>query len=921
MKRLLAILLIALLLVSVGITGCNQTDNGDDSEVGAEVDEKDNEGDGSKSDGDGKSDDGKQTDASGDGEKAASKRKGGWLDQITMIGVNDDAAVTQLKAGAIDIFAGSLTGEALKQIQEAGLEYVGSSGTNYEIMLNNGDTMEKAGTFNPFSIKKVRQGLQRLIDRNYIVQEVFSGAAVPRYFPISSGSPDYARYVEFARKAEATMSYDKEKATQMITEAMEAAGAVKNGDGNWTYNGEVVTVKFLIRTEDGKRKPIGDYISNELESIGITVDRFYGTSAECGAICFQTDPFEGKWHLYTGAWGASTLARDSAIYVHDYDSPDSRMSFLLSQKTLEPSPEYNEILESLANNKFSTMEERSKLFEKAFAYSAEHSFRIWIADGRSYTPWNDDVATSYNLAAGVDGDTMTAYTIRFKDKEGGSMVWGNQSPPLIEPINPINGSNWAYDNQYVRMTQDYGKIGDPFTGLFYAKRAEKADVVVKKGLPVGVQYDWVDLSFEDEIRVPDDAKSEWDVETQSWIRSGSDELQKRLERAQAKLEAANKALAEAGEEGKAVAQADVAAAESAVEKAQEDADRGYRTAKCKSVIYYEKELTENKWHDGTNMSVADFVMAMIMQYELSDEKSPLYDEFVAASLISGRPYEKGWKIVSEKPLVIEFYSDNVFLDAEQNVYTFWPGFPLYPRAQGSWYQMAISNKLVADGAATYSKGIANKEGNEGMEWLNWVAGPSLELLEAAAKDYMAEGTIPFEPELSKYVSVEQAKASYKNLLDFYNKYGHFYSGMGPYILTDVLSVEETVVLKHNPDYRDDAEKWSFLSSPKLATVELDGPGSVSSDAEATFEVMVSFGEDLEAYPANEISSVKYLLFDSKGAVADVQEVEASEDGLYPIKLTADSIKKLGKGSCKIEVVVSPISVAAPSIIQAEFVVD
>lgn len=833
-------------------------------------------------------------------------RNGGWLDQITMIGVSDDAAVTQLEAGAIDIFAGSLTGDTLSEIQEAGLDYVSSTGLSYEIMVNNADT-SPMGAFNPFSIQEVRQAMQKLIDRNYVAQEIFSGAAIPRYFPISSASVDYARYVEFARAVEATMGFDEEAALATIETALTTAGLTKDAEGLWLFNGEPIVVKILIRTEDGKRQPLGDYVANQVEKAGITVDRFYGTSAECGAICWQTDPWEGQWHMYTGAWGASGLARDSAIYFHDYDSPDSRMSFMLSQQAVELTDEYYQVLDDLSNSNYTTIEERGLLFEKAFPMSAEESNRIWIADGLAYTPWNTNVTTSYNLSAGVDGDSMTAYTIRFKDEEGGSMVWGNQSPPLVEPINPINGSNWTYDMQYTRMTQDYGKIADPFTGLFYAKRAEKAELVVQTGLPIGVTYDWIDLSFEDEIMVPADTMSSWDVETQTWKLSGPEELQ-------ARLDAAIAALAAAPEEEKAIYQTDV-------DSAQADVDRGYRTAKTKSVIYYPADMTENKWHDGTNFSLADIMMAEIMQWELSEEASPLYDEFVAASLISNRPFSRGWRIVSEDPIVLELYSESYLMDAESDVFTFWPGYPLYNQGQASWYEMAVSNKTVIDGTTAYSQGIATKDGNEGMEWMNWLAGPSLEFLEAAAQELAADSVIPFEPTLGKYVTADEAAAAYTNLLGFYGEYGHFLSGMGPYILSNVMSVEETVVLIHNENYRGSSDEWSFLSTPKLSIVEIDGPASVSADADATFEVFVSFGADFEAYPIDEIAAAKYLLFDATGAVYSVNAMTSTEDGKYEIVLSADTIAKLGTGSCKIEVVISPKTVAAPSIVSTEFVVD
>ena len=43
-------------------------------------------------------------------------------------------------------------------------------------------------------------------------------------------------------------------------------------------------------------------------------------------------------------------------------------------------------------------------------------------------------------------------------------------------------------------TGDRGVIADPYTGLFWPMRIEKADVVVKEGLPVAKTFDWLTLT-------------------------------------------------------------------------------------------------------------------------------------------------------------------------------------------------------------------------------------------------------------------------------------------------------------------------------------------------------------------------------------------------------------------------------------------
>ena len=73
---------------------------------------------------------------------------------------------------------------------------------------------------------------------------------------------------------------------------------------------------------------------------------------------------------------------------------------------------------------------------------------------------------------------------------------------LVEPWNPVAGTNWVYDSTPQMATVSGGAISDPYTGLYYPMRLEKADVVVQEGLPVAKTLDWLTLSTAPSIEVP-----------------------------------------------------------------------------------------------------------------------------------------------------------------------------------------------------------------------------------------------------------------------------------------------------------------------------------------------------------------------------------------------------------------------------------
>ena len=224
---------------------------------------------------------------------------------------------------------------------------------------------------------------------------------------------------------------------------------------------------------------------------------------------------------------------------------------------------------------------------------------------------------------------------------------------LVDPWNPLAGSNWVYDMAPMRATGDYGTIPDPYTGLVWPQRIESAAITVEEGLPVGKTLDWLTLDFAPEIQVPGEAWVDWDAENQVFI-TADEKLAMMAEEAAAEPVAE----AEEGEEG---------------EEAEVVEIPEYFTAKRKSVVTYPADLFEkHTWHDGSPMSVADFVMYLILSLDPGTEGSEIYDASQVGKVESFKSSFKGFNITSTDPLVIEYYSDVWYLDAEYNVTDWWP---------------------------------------------------------------------------------------------------------------------------------------------------------------------------------------------------------------------------------------------------------
>jgi peptide/nickel transport system substrate-binding protein len=167
----------------------------------------------------------------------ATTRKGGWLDEITVTVVGADSVITQLQAGAIDMYSSGLASSDLPAILEAGLKSsVEIGGSYYELTYNpygsgdNGATFaESTGALNPFAVAKIREAMNMLVDRDYLNQEVYAGGGLPKFFTIVTNQPDYANFAETARRLEAKYAYNPEEADAIISAEMEALGAERGG--------------------------------------------------------------------------------------------------------------------------------------------------------------------------------------------------------------------------------------------------------------------------------------------------------------------------------------------------------------------------------------------------------------------------------------------------------------------------------------------------------------------------------------------------------------------------------------------------------------------------------------------------------------------------------------------------------------------
>ena len=203
-----------------------------------------------------------------------------------------------------------MASNSLQELKDSGLPYAQASGLYYDFLFNPAGPEFADGRLNPFSSRKIREAMNWAIDRDYLNQEIFNGGALAKFFAITTQFPDYADLADTARKLESFYAFNMDKAKEVVDAEMAAMGATLV-DGKWNYKDAPVTLILVIRNDsDLTRIPMGAYLTQQLETLGFTVDAQQKSGSEASPIWIGSDPTEGLWNVYTCLLYTSPSPRD-----------------------------------------------------------------------------------------------------------------------------------------------------------------------------------------------------------------------------------------------------------------------------------------------------------------------------------------------------------------------------------------------------------------------------------------------------------------------------------------------------------------------------------------------------------------------------------------------------------------------------------
>lgn len=664
---------------------------------------------------------------------------------------------------------------------------VQTPGSVNDLWLNPVQNNPSVGGFNPFNVTAVRRAMNWLVDRNFIISEIYGGFGIPYISPWHSKMPEYRREASHFQQLDRDFAYDPNRARTEITNAMQAQTGVSKVGGLWRYDPDgagpepstAITIKFVIRIED-TRLDIGNYVAGLLENEGFTVQRDYSPAAEAFNKVYFGPPDQNVWHMYTEGFAFTALVAWQDDWIAGFYQEFSGETIWCPGGVRAPgcyAPPQALIDESntLLNGQYTSLAERQSLIRSSSRMAVEDGVRVWIVAENAVFIYNRRIVDAVNdLMAGPWG-LYTGRSVRF-DSPGGTLFVG-QPVHWNSQWNTFRGFTWLYDATQYRSLNDPGVYFDPHTGLpenVRARSSPGADpfAYVQTAGPTGT------------MPVPTDAR---------WFNVTSGAFE------------------------------NVGSGLTAITKVTFD----YNVAAAGD------PATMGKWHDGTQITMTDmwYQLASFARREGGGDRasnkitvanttdrwavgdigavddradSPAVNQFLGLF--------KGAKETS--PTTMEIYADYWHVDTATIAVTL-DILPALP-----WHVQELQTQIVTKNFGRFD---ANSASSSGRTLIDLIRGATVTKMTAELGNQSTPGSVPLGMGAGcclTPITPASANASYTALSTFRKAHNHYWVSNGPFLLDSVNVAAKQSILGRFADYPFPADKWDKFKAQVLPQVSI-----------------------------------------------------------------------------------------------------
>jgi len=315
-----------------------------------------------------------------------SATKGSYVSQVKFIRyLDENVALGEVKAGKLDTYFYRILPEVVSDVKnDSRIKIYERVAGSYGLLLNPAPAKANdTSTLNPFQFKQVRYAMNYLVDRDFIVNEILRGYGTPMVDPFGVYSPEYLNVIGTVESF--GFRNDPALAEKMISDALIGAGATKDTNGKWMFKGKPITIKILIRSDDLKRKAIGESLSSSLENLGFTIQKDYGDLTKASGVVYGSDPQDFQWQIYTeGYAGTSAFVKynpvvDAQMYGPWFGNLPGWQNTAFWQYQ---NSSLDQLTQKIYLANFTSKSERNDLVNAATKQGIQESVRIFLAQTR-----------------------------------------------------------------------------------------------------------------------------------------------------------------------------------------------------------------------------------------------------------------------------------------------------------------------------------------------------------------------------------------------------------------------------------------------------------------------------------------------------------------------------------------------------------
>ncbi len=839
----------------------------------------------------------------------AQAKYGPYADKVIYdVRMDQTIAIKDTAEGKTDVFFTGIDGKTYKGIQSADLDklstYAVPSGS-WSLLLNpipneapyTFQAKDGRTIFNPLAIRDVRYAINWLIDRKKIVDEILLGAGEPAITAQTPGQPGTYRFNLVPAKLGMTVRGNEKKALEDIDTAMKEAANLPANKGKlvksgqfWTYNGEPVTIRFMIRVDDPTGRLLeGRYIADQLEKAGLKVERLEYDRSKAGNLAYGSDPAAWEWSMYTEGWGAGATRAWWDVTISQMYSP--YYGYMPGGQTEGfwnyENKEIDRIAQKNINGWFLTSDEYWNDNMKVQEMALKEAVRIYVCSQVQYYVANKarfDARMLYGLGDGLNDWSVRSADIK-PDSKGEKVLhitqYSARGGLFMSSWDPVGVDGFSD----VYSAAIFGACTDPST--FESPNAAK-------DTPLRVKYDLKNVETKvaagKEGEPPtglidvDKAALIFNSKTQKW---------------------------ETGVEYKDVG-------DGTYDYVKNSAMKAYSKLSGVQYIY-------GKWHDGQPVTIADIMYAIAFTYEWANKDGDgdkYYDEAYASQYQSSLPVSKG--VVLNKDGTFTAYFDFNWPMDKDRVAATGVASLVNPKAGNpgrstlvSWEIYEALAKLVAEGSKSGTQyTFAYDPSVTEVDVINpkCVADIKAKLQDFAAAKYVPDS-------IKQWVTPAQAVARYNAAIKFIDTYGNAYISNGPFFISKVDYNANYIELSAFRDYPYRADYFPKLFRTTLTRIDdVKVPPTAQRNADAKIDVQISavtYPDDTAKAADNKAKvTVTLILADNTEKVYTAKYVSA---GSFQAVIPAKDLGALKSGAYTL-VVQSVFNTESPAVQASSLVV-